>query len=151
MPSCPRKMISNGPVIRQGTIVIRVFKMPDLRLHIHDRTATVILDRPQKRNALTRALLADLLQMFEDLQQEKRVRAVVLTGAGPAFCAGMDLGEMLETSKLPNAAEMWHDDAVAYRDLVEYMLRFPKPIIAALNGPAIAGGAGLILASDIVL
>ena len=125
--------------------------MHHLRLHIHEHTATVILDRPDKRNALNRVLLEELRQVFDDLQQEKRVRVVVLTGAGPAFCAGMDLGEMLDTSKQPNAAELWHSDAAAYRDLVEYMLRFPKPIIAAINGPAIAGGAGLMLASDIVL
>lgn len=120
-------------------------------LQIQEHTATVTLHRPEKRNALNRALLAELQQTLEDLHQEKRVRAVVLTGAGDAFCAGMDLGEMLATSKLPNAAEMWHGDAAAYRDLVEYMLRFPKPILAAVNGPAIAGGAGLVLASDIVL
>jgi methylglutaconyl-CoA hydratase len=125
--------------------------MPLLRLHIHEHTATVILDRAAKRNALNRELLAELQQMFEDLHLEKRVRAVVLTGAGPTFCAGMDLGQMLETSNLPNANELWYADAQAYRDLVEYMLRFPKPIIAALNGPAIAGGAGLTLASDIVV
>src|SRR6187401_1645113 len=125
--------------------------MKFLRLSIHDHTATVILNRPEKRNALNRAMLAELQQMFEDLHQERRVRAVILTGGGTVFCAGMDLGEMQETSQLPNAAELWYADAAAYRDLVEFMLRFPKPIIAAVNGPAIAGGAGLVLASDIVL
>ena len=125
--------------------------MPLVRLHIHDHVATVILNRPEKRNALNRELLADLQQVFEDLHLEKRVRAVVLTGAGDVFCAGMDLGEMEATSKLPNSAELWHQDSETYRALVEYMLRFPKPIIAAVNGPAFAGGAGLLLASDIVL
>lgn len=125
--------------------------MSHLRLNVTDHTATVVFNRPEKRNALNRALLAELLQMFEDLHQERRVRAVVLTGAGSVFCAGMDLGEMQETSQLPNAAELWHADAAAYRDLVEFMLRFPKPIVAAVNGPAIAGGAGLVLASDIVV
>lgn len=125
--------------------------MPLLRLHIQDHVGTVIINRPEKRNALNRELLAELQQMFEDLHLEKRVRAVVLTGAGTVFCAGMDLGEMLETRGLPNAAELWHSDASAYRDLIEYMLRFPKPIIAAINGPAMAGGAGLLLASDIVV
>jgi methylglutaconyl-CoA hydratase len=125
--------------------------MPQLRLNITEHTATVILNRPEKRNALNRALLAELQQIFDDLHQEKRVRAVILTGAGSVFCAGMDLGEMQETAARANAAELWHADAAAYRDLVEYMLRFPKPIIAAVNGPAIAGGAGLVLASDIVI
>lgn len=125
--------------------------MSHLRLTIHEHTATVILNRADKRNALNRSLLAELQQMFEDLHQERRVRAVILTGAGTVFCAGMDLAEMQETNLLPNAAELWHADAAAYRDLVEFMLRFPKPIIAAVNGPAIAGGAGLVLASDIVV
>lgn len=122
-----------------------------VRLTIHEHTATVILNRPDKRNALNRALLAELQQTLEDLHQERRVRAVVLTGAGPVFCAGMDLGEMQQTSEASNAAELWHADALAYRNLVEFMLRLPKPIIAAVNGPAIAGGAGLVLASDIVV
>jgi enoyl-CoA hydratase/carnithine racemase len=63
----------------------------------------------------------------------------------------MDLAEMQETAQQPDAAQQWHRDAVQYRELVETMLRFPKPIIAAVNGPAIAGGAGLVLASDIVV
>jgi enoyl-CoA hydratase/carnithine racemase len=95
--------------------------------------------------------LAELAQTFGDLHLEKRVRGVILTGAGTAFCAGMDLGEMLETSRQENAHRKWHDDAVLYRDLIETMLRFPKPIVAAVNGPAVAGGAGLVLASDIVI
>jgi enoyl-CoA hydratase/carnithine racemase len=122
-----------------------------VRLEIRQHTAVVTLNRPEKRNALNRALLAELQQVFEDLHLEKRVRAVILTGAGNVFCAGMDLGEMLETSKQPNAAELWHGDAAAYRDFVEYTLRFPKPIIAAVNGPAIAGGAGLVLACDLTV
>lgn len=114
-------------------------------------SGTIVLHRPDKRNALTRQMLADLMEAFNDLHQEKRVRAVIVTGSGSAFCAGMDLGEMRETSSQPNALQQWHEDAVLYRDLVELMLRFPKPIIAAVNGPAVAGGAGLLLACDIVL
>jgi len=114
-------------------------------------SGTIVLNRPDKRNALTRQLLADLKQAFEDLHGERRVRAVILTGAGTAFCAGMDLAEMQETAGQPDALQQWHADADAYRNLVEYMLRFPKPIIAAVNGPAVAGGAGLVLASDIVV
>jgi methylglutaconyl-CoA hydratase len=58
---------------------------------------------------------------------------------------------MQETAKLHNAQDIWQEDATAYRDLLEAMLRFPKPIIGAIGGPAIAGGAGLTLACDIVL
>jgi methylglutaconyl-CoA hydratase len=114
-------------------------------------SGTIILNRPDKRNALSRQMIADLVQAFDDLHQERRVRAVILTGSGPAFCAGMDLAEMQETAKQPDALSQWHEDAVIYRELIDKMLLFPKPIIAAVNGPAVAGGAGLVLASDIVI
>jgi methylglutaconyl-CoA hydratase len=114
-------------------------------------SGTVILNRPDKRNALSRALLEDLAQAFDDLHQERRVRVVILTGAGTAFCAGMDLGEMQATSQQADAFTQWHSDAMQYRELLDTMLHFPKPIIAAVNGPVVAGGAGLMLASDIVI
>jgi enoyl-CoA hydratase/carnithine racemase len=122
-----------------------------VKLSIRQQTATVVLNRPEKRNALSRALLADLSQALDDLHLERRVRAVVLMGAGTAFCAGMDLGEMRETAKLERPHEQWHEDAVIYQELLTQMLHFPKPLIAAVNGPAVAGGAGLVLGCDIVL
>jgi methylglutaconyl-CoA hydratase len=124
---------------------------PLLRINVTGPAGTIILNRPEKRNALSRALLAELRQALDDLHLERRVKAVILTGAGSAFCAGMDLGEMLDTSKQPDAHVRWHQDAVDYRELLLAMLRFPKPLIAAVNGPAMAGGAGLMLACDIVL
>lgn len=117
----------------------------------HVPSGTIVLNRPDKRNALSRQMMSDLQQAFEDLHQERQVRAVILTGAGNAFCAGMDLDEMHETSRRPDAHGQWYQDAVQYRELVELMWRFPKPIIAAVNGPAVAGGAGLVLASDLVV
>src|SRR5436190_5870700 len=117
-----------------------------------NRTDGVIdLNRQEKRNAQTRHLLTDIAQALDDLHQERKVRAVILTGAGSAFCAGMDLGEMQETSQRHDALAQWHNDAVQYRELLDKMLHFPKPIIAAANGPAMAGGVGLMLASDIVI
>ena len=124
---------------------------PLVKVHVLEHTGTLILNRPKKRNALTRELIAQLAQGLEDLRHERRVRAVVLSGSGTAFCSGMDLHEMQQTAARPNAKELWRDDAVAYRDLIEAMLRLPKPIIATVNGPAVAGGAGLVLACDIVL
>lgn len=118
---------------------------------VNHPSGTIVLNRPDKRNAITRQMMADIGQAFDDLHQERRVRAVILTGAGSAFCAGMDLAEMQETSQEPDALLHWHQDAVQYRELLEKMLRFPKPIIAAVNGPAVAGGVGLVLASDIVV
>jgi methylglutaconyl-CoA hydratase len=114
-------------------------------------SGTIVLNRPDKRNALSRQMIEELCQAFDDLHQERRVRGVILTGAGTAFCSGMDLGEMQQTSEAPDAFARWHSDAVLYRELIDKMLLFPKPIIAAVNGPAVAGGAGLVLASDIVV
>jgi enoyl-CoA hydratase/carnithine racemase len=126
---------------------------PNLRIHLHQHTATIILNRPDKRNAISRALMAELHQALDDLHRQRSARAVILTGSGPAFCAGMDLGEMQATGQqVPAEAQaQWHSDALEYRDLLERMLRFPKPLIAAVNGPALAGGAGLVLGCDIVL
>jgi methylglutaconyl-CoA hydratase len=122
-----------------------------VKTRVDGHAGTIILNRPDKRNALSRELLANLDQALDDLHQEKRVRAVILTGAGSAFCAGMDLSEMLATSQSPDAQSQWQQDALQYRDLLERMLVYPKPIIAAVNGPAMAGGLGLVLASDIVI
>jgi len=114
-------------------------------------SGTIVLNRPEKRNALTRQMLHDLAQAFTDLHGEKQVRAVILIGSGSVFCAGMDLYEMQQTAAQPDAQQQWYEDSELYRELIEQMLRFPKPIIAAVNGSALAGGAGLLLASDIVL
>ena len=122
-----------------------------VQVKVNHPSGTIVLNRPDKRNALSRQMLADIAQALDDLHQERKVRAVILTGAGSAFCAGMDLGEMQETAQQPNARQQWHDDAVQYRELIDKMLLFPKPIIAAVNGPAVAGGAGLVLASDLVV
>ena len=122
-----------------------------VKISVQQQAGTIILDRPEKRNALTRELLVELDQALQDLLHERQVRAVVLTGAGSAFCAGMDLDEMRATAESPDPQAQWGEDAMQYRDLLVTMLEFPKPIIAAVNGPAVAGGAGLVLACDLVV
>jgi methylglutaconyl-CoA hydratase len=125
--------------------------MVDVR--VTGAVGTILLNRAERRNALSRAMVAELQQAFDDLHLEKRVRAVVLTGAGTAFCSGLDVHEMHSLDGLPDQEknQQWGDAAEAYRDLVAQMIEFPKPIIASVNGPAVAGGAGLVLASDIVV
>ncbi|HVU88150.1 MAG TPA: enoyl-CoA hydratase/isomerase family protein [Pirellulales bacterium] len=122
-----------------------------VRINIHENAGTIIIDRPERRNALSRDVLRALVEAFGDLHMERRVRAVVLTGAGSTFCSGMDLAEMRSTKESDDPRAQWHEDSVLYLELLETMLHFPKPIIAAVNGPAVAGGAGLVLASDIVV
>jgi enoyl-CoA hydratase/carnithine racemase len=122
-----------------------------VRVKVHAPSGTIMLDRPKKRNALSRAMLGQLSQALSDLHQERRVRAVILTGTGTAFCSGMDLVEIQASSQGDQALQQWREDAVQYRDLLEQMLQFPKPLIAAVNGPAVAAGTGLVLAADIVV
>jgi enoyl-CoA hydratase/carnithine racemase len=124
-----------------------------IEVRVDGVVGTIVLNRAERRNALTRAMLAELRQALGDLHLEKRVRAVVLTGAGSAFSSGMDAHEMHSLAELPDQEKQqhWGDAAEAYRDLIIDMIELPKPIIAAVNGPAVAGGAGLVLASDIVV
>jgi methylglutaconyl-CoA hydratase len=114
-------------------------------------SGTIILKRPEKCNALSRSMMRDLKEALADFHQEKRVRAVIITGAGDAFCAGSDLSEIAETAKQENPYSQWHEDAVMLRELIDFMLRFPKPIIAAIDGPAAGSGGGLAMAADVVV
>jgi methylglutaconyl-CoA hydratase len=124
---------------------------PLVRVKKHVPSGTIVLNGPAQGNALSRAMITELHRAFEDFHLERSVRAVILTGAGSTFCSGLDLAETRDTSSTDGVHAQWHHDVVQYKELVELMLRFPKPIIAAVNGPAVAGGAGLVLASDIVL
>ena len=124
---------------------------PLVKIQVHDHTATVTLNRPEKRNALSRGLLAALRQALDDLHQERKVRGVIVTGAGTVFCAGMDLAEMLAANDQPDRQAQWQADSVVYHELIEAMLRFPKPLMAAVNGAAVAGGTGLVMACDLVV
>lgn len=123
-----------------------------IEVRVDDAVATVTINRHQKRNALTRAMIEDLRLALSDVHQERKVRAMVLTGAGSAFCAGRDISEMAAAGADPMAdMARWGEEAEQLRDLLLEMLRLPKPIIAAVNGPAIGAGAGLVLAADIVV
>jgi methylglutaconyl-CoA hydratase len=124
---------------------------PLIQVKTHVPSGTIVLNRPQKRNALSRMMIVQLKQALDDLHQQRKVRAVILTGSGSAFCSGADLQEIQDSSRQDNAWAVWHDDAVMYRDLLHQMLLFPTPIIAAVNGPAMANGAGLVLAADITI
>jgi methylglutaconyl-CoA hydratase len=124
---------------------------PLVKIQVHESVATVSLNRPDKRNALSRSLIEELHQALNDLHLERKVRGVILTGSGRAFCAGMDLSEMLATTEREDRQAQWQADSEAYHDLIETMLRFPKPLVAAVGGPAVAGGAGLVMACDLVV
>jgi 2-(1,2-epoxy-1,2-dihydrophenyl)acetyl-CoA isomerase len=116
-----------------------------LRFEIDDAVATITLDRPDALNALDRALKADLLAAFRYVARDRAVRAVVLTGAGRAFCAGQDLRETSEPGA-PSLATLIRD---AYNPLVALIHGIEKPVIAAVNGVAAGAGASLAFACDL--
>lgn len=109
------------------------------------------LNRPQKRNALTREMLAELLARLNEIAELADVRCVVLAANGPVFCAGMDLAQMQETSALPDASIIWRADTQLYHDVVLALFQLAMPTLAVVQGGAVAGGLGLILACDLVL
>ena len=113
---------------------------------------TVLLNRPDHRNALSTAMACALRQAISDLHQEQRVRAIVITGAGDTFCAGRDLIEMATDTDEPSASpplEKWGEQESKCCDLIVELLSIPKPVIAAVNGPVVGLGVALTLASDI--
>jgi len=114
-------------------------------------SGTIIINRAENRNALARDVVAKLQQAFEDFQAEKSVRAVILTGSGTCFSSGTDLRELSDSLGEAGANEQWQRDVDQFLTLLETMLRFPKPIIAALAGDAIGSGAALMLAADLVV
>src|SRR4051812_12786487 len=107
-----------------------------IRLGIEGAVATITLDRPAALNALTIPMKYELLEALEAVRDDAAVRAVVLTGAGRAFCAGQDLKERLE----PAAPSLGEELRERYNPIVRAMRSLPKPIVGAINGAV--GGAG---------
>jgi 2-(1,2-epoxy-1,2-dihydrophenyl)acetyl-CoA isomerase len=118
-----------------------------LRYEVADAIATITLDRPEALNALTVPLKAELLAAFRMVARDRSVRAVVLTGAGRAFCAGQDLKERLEPDAAPLAVEVRE----RYNPIIAAMRALDQPIVGAINGVAAGAGASLAFACDIRL
>jgi methylglutaconyl-CoA hydratase len=117
----------------------------------HGPVVVLTLNRPDRRNALSRALLAELGDALSRASAQTGPRAIVITGSGPTFCSGMDLKEAAEPGSGPEAERKAIADVQAIADLIAQVHQTPKPVIAALNGDAYAGGAGLASACDFVI
>ncbi|MDP2361697.1 MAG: enoyl-CoA hydratase/isomerase family protein [bacterium] len=123
--------------------------MTTLTLHTDDQVALVTLNRPQVRNAIDERMVRELRGLVDELERDDGLRAVVLTGAGKAFCSGMDLDYLARTAQAP-AVEL-RRDTEHLRELFVAIRSSRLPWIAAVNGPAVAGGAGLATVCDLVL
>ena len=122
-----------------------------IRLNIADGIARLVLNRPQKRNALTRSFIEQLRAAVRSVRDDEAVRLLVLAAEGPVFCAGMDLQEMEARAGQPDASAQWREDSEVYRDLLVELVTLNVPTLAIVGGAALAGGMGLVLACDMVL
>lgn len=113
--------------------------------------ARCTLTRPDKRNALKRATLEQLSAAVDHVTAWPEARVLVLAAEGGVFCAGMDLGEMQERAQAADSQSEWQRDSEIYCDVLTKILSLPIPTVAAVSGPALAGGVGLVLACDLVV
>jgi methylglutaconyl-CoA hydratase len=111
--------------------------------------ATLLLDRPEKRNALDAELVGALSEALERAAADPEVRVVALRGAGSDFCSGADLAELEKIAGLGPEENL--ADAQRLGDLFVGIRRTPKPVVAVVHGRALAGGCGLAAACDLVL
>jgi methylglutaconyl-CoA hydratase len=114
-----------------------------------DRTARITLDRPDRRNSLDDVMIAELATAFAAAGRDPSARTVVLTGAGDVFCAGADLAYL--RAMQANDLEENRMDSGRLAALFRQIYESRKPVIALVNGPALAGGCGLAAACDFVL
>lgn len=111
----------------------------------------MVIDAPATRNAMSREMVRQLIEALSDFHQDKSVRALILTSRSLTFCSGVNLKEWQSQTQELDAIEQWQQVASELQDLIEAMLRLPKPIIAAVDGPALGFGLAMVLASDLVV
>lgn len=134
-------------------------KNPSIRVRKDDSIGTIVIDRVDRCNAVCNTMVRMISQGLEDFSQDKSVKVVALTGAGAFFCSGTDLKvlarqmEQKQQSGLPSAEAMksWHLELQEMEELVEMILRYPKPVVAMVNGPAIGFGAAIVMACQWVI
>jgi methylglutaconyl-CoA hydratase len=107
----------------------------------------IALNRPERRNSLSRELVAALTDVFTSIREGSEARVVVLSGKGPVFCSGADIEEFLDAAESGRALS----DAEGVADLLATMTACPVPIVARVAGGAYGGGVGLLCACDIVI
>ncbi len=121
---------------------------PATLLHVERGVATITLNRPDRRNSLSEALVESLAANLTAAIADEHSRVIVVTGNGPVFCAGADLRER-RTAAAPAAGAA--EELPTFVRIFQMMQASPKPVVAKLNGPALAGGLGLACAADITI
>jgi methylglutaconyl-CoA hydratase len=120
-----------------------------VRAEVREGLGWITLDRPEVRNALSSELMEDVGDALAAFEADDSVRAMVIAGAGPAFCAGADLRSMRNSRESSDDAN--RSDAHRMGSLFHRIAYSPKPVLARVHGPAIGGGVGLMAACDIVV
>ena len=118
-----------------------------IRYEVDDRVATITIDRPEKRNAMTYAVLRDFEAAIARASEDDDARAVIVTGAGGAFCAGTDLSELDDTPEDRRGGQGAPDDG--RRRVTWPLVACPKPVIAAIDGPAVGMGVEFATQCDV--
>ncbi|MBS1544081.1 MAG: enoyl-CoA hydratase/isomerase family protein [Bacteroidetes bacterium] len=111
-----------------------------------DRIAFITMNRPEKRNALSPVLVSDLKKLFQKAAEDPHVRAIILRAAGEAFCAGADLAYLEKLKDFTFEENL--SDSQHLKELFQMVYTLPKPIIAQVQGSALAGGCGLVSVCD---
>jgi methylglutaconyl-CoA hydratase len=124
-------------------------KYQTLQITVQHGVAVIWMNRPEVRNAFNETMIAELTQAFQAADIDKGIRAVVLAGHGPAFCAGADLNWMKKMSGY--SARENQADAMGLAAMLNTIYMMKKPTVARVHGPAFAGGMGLVAACDIAV
>ena len=120
-----------------------------LQVEVDQGVATIRMNRPDVRNAFNETMIGELSRAFQAVDADAAVRAVVLAGEGPAFCAGADLNWMKKMSTY--GPEENRADAMVLAKMLNTIYMMNKPTVARVHGPAFAGGMGLVTACDIAV
>ncbi len=120
---------------------------PTVLAELTDGVATITLNRPEKLNAFTEAMHQDLVHLFDRIELDRAIRAVLITGAGRGFCAGQDLHDRADADMVDLGDSL---DRL-YNPLIRRIRKLERPVICAVNGVAAGAGANFALACDIVL
>ena len=124
-------------------------KYTSLEVEVRNGVGLVVLARPEVHNAFDETLIAETTRALVALERDEDVRAVVLLGAGPSFCAGADLNWMKRMAGYGHAENL--ADAMALAHMLRTLYRMPKPTIARVHGAAFGGGVGIVACCDIAI